>query len=660
MDYLVTGATGFIGRHLVAELLKRGGTVYALVRPASRGKLERLVRDVGADGARVIPVEGDLTQPLLGVSPQAREALRGKLAHFFHLGAIYDLVDRDAPFEQSNVQGTRHAIDLAEDLRAGRFHLVSSIASAGNYAGTFTEQMFEEATGLEHPYFRTKHDSEALVRSSCRIPWRVYRPGMVVGHSATGVMDKIDGPYYLFKSIQKIRDHVPRWVPLVGIEGGYINLVPVDFVAAALAHLAHVSGQDGRCFHLTDPHDRRVGEVLNLIAKAAHAPTMTLRLEPALFAAIPAITGSVGEALSPLRRIGDAILRDLGVPHAIVDLIDHPTRFDASSAQALLAEAGIQLPRLEDYVWRLWDYWERVLDPDLRRDLTLRGAVSGRKVLITGGSSGIGRATALKVATAGAHVLLVARDPEKLAQTAREITAAGGIVSTYSCDIAEPGECDRFIARVLEEHGYVDVLINNAGHSIRRAVENTYERQHDYERLMKINYFAAVRVTLGFLPAMVARGSGHVIGISSIGVLSNAPRFAGYNASKAALEAFTRCAGAEYCDRGVHFTIINMPLVRTPMVAPTRMYDDFALWTPERAADLVCDAIVHRPQRLATRLGQFARIVDLVAPGIGELIMNEGFRMYPESEAAGAPAGTERQASREQRAFASLMHGIHW
>jgi NAD(P)-dependent dehydrogenase (short-subunit alcohol dehydrogenase family) len=169
-----------------------------------------------------------------------------------------------------------------------------------------------------------------------------------------------------------------------------------------------------------------------------------------------------------------------------------------------------------------------------------------------------------------------------------------------------------------------------------------------------------VRVTLGLLPAMVARGSGHVISISSIGVLSNAPRFAGYNASKAALEAFTRCAGAEYCDRGVKFTVINMPLVRTPMVAPTKMYDHFALWQPEQAADLVCEAIIHKPQRLATRLGHFAQIMGLVAPRISELLMNEGFRMFPESEAAGAPPGSEQHVSPEKVAFAALMRGIHW
>ena len=290
MSYFVTGATGFIGRHLVAELLKRDATIYILVRAGSRGKLEALMRNWGAEAHRIVPVEGDLSAPLLGVPDEMRERLRGGVRHFFHLGALYDLGASAADLEHSNVLGTRNALDFAQSIDTGCFHLVSSIASAGCYPGTFTEDMFDEAIGLDHPYFRTKHESERIVRRECRVPWRVYRPAMVVGHSQTGVMDKVDGPYYFFKAIQKVRDLVPRWAPLLGFEGGHINLVPVDFVAAALSHLAHVSGQDGRCFNLVDPVDRRVGEVLNIFAKAAHAPTMSLRLEPALLRTVPAMT----------------------------------------------------------------------------------------------------------------------------------------------------------------------------------------------------------------------------------------------------------------------------------------------------------------------------------------------------------------------------------
>jgi NAD(P)-dependent dehydrogenase (short-subunit alcohol dehydrogenase family) len=658
MGYFITGGTGFIGRHLVAALAERGEPIYVLVRPGSRARLERVVRDCGAHGGLVVAVEGDLDQPLLGVREPAR--LRGKISHFLHLGALYDLGAQAPELERANVRGTRNALDLAHELQAGCFHLMSSIAVAGRYPGTFTEEMFSEATGLDHPYFRTKHESELLVRSACRLPWRVYRPGMVVGHSASGAMDKIDGPYYLFKIIQKLREALPSWMPLIGFEGGHINLVPVDFVAAAIAHLAHLPGHDGRCFHLTDPQDRRIGEVLNLFARAAHAPTMTLRLEPEWFETLDSLGRMARARFQPLRGLLAQLLRELDIPASVLGLLNYPTRFDAARTQQLLSAAGIRVPPLEEYAWRLWDYWERHLDPDLFRTRNLRQAVSGRRVLITGGSSGIGRATALKLAAAGARVLIVARDPQKLDAVRRELAAAGATAHVYACDLTEEQPCAQFIARVLAEHGGVDILINNAGRSIRRAIENTYGRFHDYERLMRLNYFAALRVTLGFLPGMAERGAGHVIAISSIGVLTNAARFAGYNASKAALEAFSRCAAAEYLERGVRFTVVNLPLVRTPMVEPTRIYRRFPLLQPEQAADIVCDAVIAQPQRLVTRFGVLARLIELLAPRLGTALNNENFRMFPESEAAGAAPGSDSVVTPEMLAFAALMRGVHW
>jgi NAD(P)-dependent dehydrogenase (short-subunit alcohol dehydrogenase family) len=659
MSYFVTGGTGFIGRRLVARLASRGETIYLLVRAGSRERLERLRAECGAAGERLVAIEGDLESDWLGVPQARRLELKGTIRHFLHLGALYDL---DAPatrLEQANVLGTRHALHLAHELEAGCFHLVSSIAAAGRYRGTFTEAMFDEAEDLAHPYFRTKHESEALVRTSCRLPWRIYRPGMVVGDSRSGEMDKIDGPYYFFKLIQLVRDMLPRWVPLIGLEGGHINLVPVDFVVAALDHLAHLPGENGACFHLVDRRDLRIGEVLNLFAEAAHAPTMSLRLEPLVLQGLAAGMRAGGAALLPVGlRILRGALEDLRIPPSVVDLLDYPTVFDPGRADALLARAGIRAPPLEDYAWRLWDYWERQLDPQRAGGARLAEAVRGKRVLITGGSAGIGRATALKLAQAGAQVLIVGRDPQKLEAVAAQIRGLGGQVGAYACDLTVASACERLVAQVLAEDGQVDVLINNAGHSIRRAIEHSYDRFHDYERLMQVNYFGALRLTLALLPAMAARGEGHVISISSIGVLSNAARFAAYNASKAALEAFTRCAAAEYHDRGVRFTVVNMPLVRTAMVAPSRVYERFPLLKPEEAADIVCDAVIRRPERLATPLGKLAQVVEALAPGFNRAFMSENYRLLPESEAAGGAPGAEEHLSPEALAVATLLHGV--
>jgi NAD(P)-dependent dehydrogenase (short-subunit alcohol dehydrogenase family) len=664
MNYLVTGATGFIGRNLVGRLLQREGTVYALVRAGSRGRLEELRTGWGADGARVVPVAGDLSQPGLGISEEDLITLRGSIDHFFHLAAIYDMTADAATQEVANVEGTRHAVQLAGAIDAGCFHQVSSIAAAGLYRGVWREDMFDEAEKLDtHAYFRTKHESERVVREECIRPWRVYRPGMVVGDSRTGEMDKVDGPYYMFKLLQRLRRVLPSWLPTLGIEGGEINIVPVDFVADAIDHIAHQPGLDGEAFHLTDPDPHTAGEVLNIFAREADAPQATLRLDSGITDPATSLMSSGMRLFPPARRAAKAALAEVGIPAEVVTYINYPTRFDSSRAREVLEGTGISVPPLESYAGRVWDYWERNLDPGLFQDRTLSGAVRGKIVLITGASSGIGRATAVKVAAAGATVLLVARSLDKLEETKAEIEAAGGVAHIHRCDMSEVEDVERMAEEVLTYHGYVDILVNNAGRSIRRSVGLAYDRFHDYERTMQVNYFGAVRLILALLPAMQARKSGHIINISSIGTQTNPPRFSAYVASKAALDAFGRVIASEVIDDGVHITTIHMPLVRTPMIAPTRMYDVFPAISPEEAAELIAGAMVEQPKKVATRLGNFGELLYAVAPKMSDKILNLAYGLFPESQAAkgkGAAEAPDRAPTTEALAFAHLMKGVHW
>ena len=661
MAYFVTGGTGFIGRFLIGNLLRRGEPIYVLVRKSSQKKLAGLRKEWGANEAQVIAIFGDLANPMLGVTDAEIMKLKGKVRHFFHLAAVYDLAASPESQELANIDGTRHAVELAQRLQVGCFHHVSSIAAAGLYDGTFREDMFEEAEELEHPYFRTKHLSEGIVRKECKRPWRVYRPGMVAGHSKTGYIDKIDGPYYFFKLIQKMRKMFPIWVPTIGIEGGRINIVPVDFVADALDYLAHKKGLDRKCFHLTDPAPHRIGEVLNIFAKAAHAPQMAMRINARMFGFIPApILYGIG-SLAPVKRMIRAVLKDLGIPKDVFQFVNWPTRYDNREAVKALKGSGIEVPHLETYAAKLWDYWERNLDPDLFIDRSLSGRVTDKIVVVTGASSGIGKATALKLASAGAKVMLVARTEEKLLETKREIEAAGGRAWIYTCDISELASCDALVARVLKDHGACDYLVNNAGRSIRRGIINSFDRFHDFERTMQLNYFGALRLLLGFLPRMLEQKSGHIINISSIGVLSNAPRFSAYVASKAAMDAFSACAASEFFDKGISFTTINMPLVRTPMIAPTRMYESVPTLSPEEAADLVVEAIVYKPVRIATRLGIFGAVCHAIAPKLTQILLNTAFNMFPDSAAAaGKKPGEAQPLTAEQMAFAQLTQGIHW
>jgi NAD(P)-dependent dehydrogenase (short-subunit alcohol dehydrogenase family) len=661
MAYFVTGATGFIGRHLVGRLLAREGDIHVLVRGGSADKLEQLMLEWGPEAAgRIRPVAGDLVQPRLGVSDEALAAVQRNIDHFFHLAAVYDMTADAETNRVANVEGTRHAVELANAVEAGCLHHVSSIAVAGMYKGLFREDMFDEGQKLDHPYHRTKFESEKIARSQTRGPWRVYRPSVVVGDSHTGVMDKIDGPYYFFTAIKKARHYLPAWFPLVGPEFGHTNIVPVDYVAAALDHIAHQPDLDGQAFHLCNPKPQRSGDVLNAFARAAHAPQLSMRIDNNLLKALPKGTLGMLMQLPAARGVRRAFLADFGIPEEVLDYIGLTAEFDTRDAERALAGSGISVPPLESYADKLWDYWERNLDPDLFKDRSFEGAVNGKTVLITGASSGIGKAAALKIAKAGGIPLLVARSEDKLEQTRREIEDLGASAYVYSGDISDPDSIEDVCDRVLADHPAVDILVNNAGKSIRRSIQLSYERFHDFERTIRINYLGTIKLTMGLLPHMRQRKAGHVVNVSSIGVQTNPPRFSAYVASKAALDAWTRVVGSETISDNVTFTTIHMPLVRTPMIAPTKIYDSFPTISPDEAADLICEAIRAKPKHIGTRLGTFGEVAYALTPKAVDQILSTAYKVFPESAAARGEQDEKEAASSEQVALAHLMRGVHW
>ncbi|HEY1274995.1 MAG TPA: SDR family oxidoreductase [Thermoleophilaceae bacterium] len=665
MNYFVTGATGFIGRHLVAALLEREGTVHVLVREGSRGKLDALVQRLGADEGRIVAVPGDLGKPGLGV-----ESFDQPIDHLFHLAAVYDVEADEETSERANVEGTRHVIEFANAHEVGRFHHVSSIAVAGSYRGVFQEDMFDEGQRLPHHYHRTKYESERLVREGVEARTLIFRPGIVVGHSETGEMDKVDGPYYFFKLLQKLRHALPEWFPLAGPEGGETNIVPVDFVARALDHIAHLPDDDlpSDTFHLVNPEPMTVGEALNEFARAAHAPQFAMRIDQNMTNVVPKPVRAGVMALPTVQRIRNELFSDLGIPPAAMENRDFNCKFDARDTQRALSGTGIAVPPLSTYAPRLWDYWERNLDPDLFRERSLASAIQGKRILITGASSGIGLETALKLGEAGGEVLLVSRTREKLEEVARQVEERGGTAHVHPCDLSDLDSIDALTAEVLEQHGGVDVLVNNAGRSIRRSVKASYDRFHDYERTMQLNYFGALKMILAFLPGMRERGSGHIINVSSIGVQTNTPRFSAYVASKAALDAFSRCVAPEVIGDGVNFTTVYMPLVRTPMIAPTDIYKAFPTLTPDEAAQMLCDAMIDRPKRMASRLGIFGEVLYALSPKTVDQVLNTAYNLFPDSHAAkgkreALPAGEKQEnqeMSTEAVAMAYLLRGVHF
>ncbi|WP_028081027.1 SDR family oxidoreductase [Solimonas soli] len=660
MNYFVTGATGFIGKFLVGELLQHADAqIHVLVRPGSQDKFEALQERFGEAGQRLIAVHGDVTEPGL-ISDAERAKLKGKLDHVFHLAAVYDMNMDDATGNRINNEGTRNVVEFVNGIDGPvRLHHVSSVAVAGgDFVGRFTEDMFDEGQRLTHPYFRTKFESEKIVREECKAPFRIYRPGAVVGSSETGEMDKIDGPYYFFKTVQKLSHSVPKWLPLLGVDGGKVPIAPVDYVAKAIDHIAHKTGLDGKCFCLIQSHSPSVGELMQVIMEAAHGPQFVRSLEvPPIPPQVKEIGTRVAGAIPAVikKRVSSAI----GIPVSVLGYVVNRAVFDDKETRKALKGSGIQCPDIRTYCDKLWQYWELYLDLDTKLPQGATQRLAGKVAVVTGASSGIGFVVAKKLAAAGTKVILVARTREKLEQTRGIIEKAGGEAHVYPCDLNDIKAIDGCAQAILRDFGHVDILINNAGRSIRRGVMESTTRFHDFERTMQLNYFGAVRMILAFLPSMTQRKRGQIINISSIGVLANAARFSAYVASKAALDAFSRCLSAEVRHFNVHVTAIYMPLVRTPMIAPTKIYDYVPTWSPDKAGDTVMKAILDKPKSIATPLGTAAAVSYALWPKLNDYILNKGFHLFPSSSAAkGRKEGAK--PTLEQVVFANLFKGEHF
>jgi len=657
--YFVTGASGFIGKHLLDALTQRGEKIHCLVYPPSIADFHDLIEERwphAKDQFVVLP--GDISKPLCGLSPSQVEELRPTIVHMFHLAALYDMTAGMEESERANVLGTRNACRLAEGLDA-TLHYTSSTAVAGDYVGFFREDMFDEGQKHKNPYFRTKFLAEKLVRDECQTRYKIYRPGAVVGSSVTGEADKIDGIYYAFKLIQRMRRALPSWFPLIGFEGSELHVVPVDFVARAIDAIAHNDETTSNTFHLTDPKPNSFGDALNMLCEAAHAPRFDARIDPRVLKLVPpGLVGLLG-AMPAVKTARREVLSDIGIPESVLPYVNWRSSFDTRETERALARTEVRCPPFESYAWKVWDYWERHMDPDLFLDKTLHGRIAGKVAMVTGASSGIGEALAIRLAEAGAKVLLVARSREKLEVVQNEIDRRGGESLIHTCDLASADDADRLVREVLDEYGHVDLLVNNAGRSIRRGVSHSYNRYHDFERTMQLNYFGSLKLILGFLPTMRERKDGQIVNISSIGVQTNAPRFSAYVASKAALDAFSRSIASEVVADRICITTVYMPLVRTPMIAPTKIYEAVPTRSTDEAVDMIVDGIVNRKKRIATRLGVFGEVSYAVAPKLIDRVLNTGFRLFPDSPKKGKE-GDHAPPGPEAVAFAHIMHGIHW
>jgi thioester reductase-like protein/short-subunit dehydrogenase len=667
MRYVVTGGTGFIGRRVVSKILARraDAEVWVLVRRDSLARFERLALDWGD---RVKPLVGDLTVAGLGLTDDAVAEL-GTIDHVVHCAAIYDITAPEPQQRAANVEGTRAVIDLARRLDA-TLHHVSSIAVAGTYRGEYTEDDFDVAQDLPTPYHQTKFEAELLVRAAQGLRYRVYRPAVVVGDSRTGEMDKVDGPYYFFGVLAKLA-RLPRFTPMVLPDTGRTNIVPVDYVVDALVALMHVEDRDGQTFHLTAPKTVGLRGIYRGVAEAAGLPPLRGSLPRATATPVLRATGRA-------KVLRNMAATQLGIPAEVLDVVDLVPTFTSDNAREALRGTGISVPEFATYAPKLWRYWAEHLDPDRARRDDPAGPLVGKHVIITGASSGIGRASAIAVAERGATVFALARNAEALDELIDEIRAAGGQAHAFTCDVTDSTSVEHTVKDILGRFDHVDYLVNNAGRSIRRSVINSTERLHDYERVMAVNYFGAVRMVLALLPHWRERRFGHVVNVSSAGVQARNPKYSSYLPTKAALDAFADVVAAETLSDHITFTNIHMPLVRTPMIVPSRRLNPVPPISPEHAAAMVVRGLIEKPARIDTPLGTLADFGNYLTPKLSRRVLHQLYLGYPDSAAARgvAPAdstgGAPRRPKRPARSVASLkvprpikravrlVPGVHW
>ena len=445
---------------------------------------------------------------------------------------------------------------------------------------------------------------------------------------------------------------------------GDTNVVPVDYVADAMAALIDAEGLDGRAFHLGHPRPQPLLDVYNALAKAAGAPQVALgltrRLLPTAASAVALLSRVPG-----VQSVAEVTAARMGIPPSVLPHSTFRPVFSTDATREVLDGLGVAPPpEFTEYANTLYMHWARHLDPLRARRTKIGSPLNGRTVIVTGASSGIGRTTALAIAARGGIPLLLARRLPELQEVQAEIVAAGGRASVYSVDLTSGDSVDDCVKQMLADHEGIDMLVNNAGRSIRRSVKLSYDRFHDFERTMTLNYFAPVRLVLALLPHMSARRFGHIVNVSSIGVQTNPPRFSAYVASKAALDAFSRVVATEVVGDGVTFTNVHMPLVRTPMIAPTTIYDRFPTLSPEQAADLLVHALEDQPKHVGTRLGSVATLANAMAPKLVDAVLHTAYHLFPDSTAAGGGAGartgTPEALSRGAVVVSRLLPGVHW
>ena len=543
-----------------------------------------------------------------------------------HCGAIYDITAAEDAQRAANVEGTRAVIELAR-LDA-TLHHVSSIAVAGTFRGEYTEDDFDVAPGPAHavsPDQVRGRAAGALDAGVCATA--STGPAVVVGDSRTGEMDKVDGPYYFFGMLAKLA-RLPKFTPIVLPDTGRTNIVPVDYVVDALVALIHAP--DPRRADVP-PHraeSDRAARHLPWGCRGGRAAAAARLAAARRRDAVPAGHADAPRCCATWRPPSSA------VPAEILDVVDLARRSPPTTPGSVARQRN-RRSRSSRRTRRSCGGTGPSTSTPTGPAATIRPARwSGRHVIITGASSGIGRASAIAVAERGATVFALARNAEALDDLVAEIRAYGGQAYAFTCDVTDSASVDHTVKDILGRFGHVDYLVNNAGRSIRRSVVASTDRLHDYERVMAVNYFGAVRMVLALLPHWRERRFGHVVNVSSAGVQASNPKYSAYLPSKAALDAFADVVGTETLSDHITFTSIHMPLVRTPMIAPSRRLNPIPPISAEHAAAMVVRGAGREAGPDRHPVGTLADVGKYFTPKLSRRVLHQMYLGYPDSAAA--------------------------
>jgi NAD(P)-dependent dehydrogenase (short-subunit alcohol dehydrogenase family) len=428
------------------------------------------------------------------------------------------------------------------------------------------------------------HDAGAEMALSAGA--RVYRAPWVTGSAATGELDADDPVAVAFNVLHRIAATVPSWAPAPAPELGRLEIMPADVLARMVA--ARSTEPATGIVDLPGRSHRTI-DVFNDLARLVGAPLLSPNVDPKGFLGLLPNVRSSFQYWPPPRRMAAGMMEEMGFAPPLASAL-----VESSPAAQAPESAPAEVPALAEYAARLYGFWSARLATG-RRSVQGARSVDGEIIVVTGASSGIGRATSLQLAGEGAHVLLVARREKELEALAAEIRGAGGKADAYPADLSSEDEVAALVERILAANGHVDVLVNNAGMSILRPIGDQVDRLRDFQRTMAVNYFGPVALTLGFLPSMRARGSGHIVNVLSAVAQTPAMGFAAYGASKAALDYVGLCLDAELGGEGVSVSNVYMAIVASPMLASLDSFEGMDIITCDEAAAAVAAAVVERP-----------------------------------------------------------------